>query len=240
MIDLYASGTPNVQKIHIMLHELGLDYTSKWVNVYRGEQFKPEFVKLNPNCKVPVLVDHDGPGGKPYPVFESGAILLYLADKCGRFLPEDTIKRFDTIQWLMIQVASIGPMFGQLNHFKRFAPPGNEYSDTRYTSEVRRLYDLIEKRLGDAPYLGGDEYTIADIATYPWFRQHSRRMGEQYEWMRMGWAGAPNTARWFEAIDARPAVQRALVIIDANPSPQSTAGPEDLDRLFGRGKYARS
>ncbi|MDO8471446.1 MAG: glutathione S-transferase N-terminal domain-containing protein [bacterium] len=240
MIELYASGTPNVQKIHIMLEELGLEYRSRWINVYRGEQFAPDFVKLNPNSKVPVIVDHDGPQGHPYTVFESGAILIYLAEKTGSpLLPAEPLKRCDVMQWLMIQLTGIGPMFGQFNHFRRFAPPGNEYSDRRYTSENRRLYDLLEARLGQARYLGGDDYSIADIATFPWIRNHAKRFGETLAFMRIGFEGMPHLARWFAAIETRPAVARALVTIDANPSPNWTATPDDLDRFFGRGRYAR-
>jgi GST-like protein len=241
MIDLYASGTPNVQKIHLMLEELELKYRTHLVNVYRGEQFLPSFVKLNPNSKVPVIVDHDRPGGTPYTVFESGAILIYLAEKTGSaLLPTTPPERYDVLQWLMIQVSGIGPMFGQLNHFKRFAPPGNGYSDQRYTSETRRLYDLLETRLTHTAYLGGEAYSIADVATFPWIRQHSRRFGESFDFMRVGNPAMPSISRWFKAIEQRAAVQRAIVTIDANPSPVSSATPDDLDRFFGRGRYSRA
>lgn len=165
MIDLYASSSPNVQKIVIMLEETGLPYFIKQVNVHRGEQHAPDFVALNPNRKVLVIVDQDGPGGKPYTVFESGAVLLYLAHKTGRFLPSDVAKQFDAIQWLMIQLTGIGPMIGQFNHFVRFAAD-SAYALDRYVSETRRLYDLIDARLQAVPYLGGDDYSIADIATF--------------------------------------------------------------------------
>lgn len=241
MIDLYASGTPNVQKIHIMLEEVGLPYTTRPVNVYQGEQFKPDFIALNRNSKVPVIVDHEGPIGKPYTVIESGAILIYLAEKVkSSLLPTDTIHRCDILQWLMFQMSGIGPMLGQFNHFRRFAPAGNEYSDKRYTSEVRRLYDVMESRLADTPYLGGQTYSIADIATFPWIRQSAKRFSDSVAFMKIGFEGMPNIARWFREIEKRPAVARALVTIDANPSPNWTATPDDLDRFFGRGAYART
>jgi GSH-dependent disulfide-bond oxidoreductase len=232
MIDFYVLTSPNVQKIFIMLEELELPYRTIPVDVFKGENFKAEFVKLNPNAKIPVIVDHEGPGGRPYTVFESGTILLYLAEKSGRFVPKDTIARYDTLQWLMIQLTGIGPMFGQLTHFKRFAPGGNDYSLSRYQTEVRRLYDLLELRLGQSAYLGGPEYTIADIATFPWTRTH--------DWQGVKWDDHPNLARWFNAIADRPAVKRAIAKIDAITSARDTAKPEDLDRLFGRGRYARA
>ena len=154
MIDFYVLTSPNVQKIFIMLEELGAPYRAIPVDVWKGEQFKPEFIALNPNAKIPVIVDHEGPDGKPYTVFESGAILLYLAEKFGRFLP-DNATRYDVIQWLMIQLTGVGPTFGQVTHFLRFAPPGNDYSKSRHMTEMLRLYELLERRLGQSPYLGG-------------------------------------------------------------------------------------
>src|SRR4030088_1460511 len=147
MIDLYALTSPNVQKIFIMLEELGLPYRMIPVDVWKGEQHKPDFLKISPNAKIPAIVDHDGPGGKPYTVIESGAILMYLADKTGKFLPKDTVKRYEAVQWLMVQLTGVGPMFGQWTHFKLFSPKGNDYSMGRYTSEIKRLYQLLEQRL---------------------------------------------------------------------------------------------
>jgi|HubBroStandDraft_6_1064221.scaffolds.fasta_scaffold27855_1 GST-like protein len=194
MIDFYMLTSPNAQKIFIMLEELELPYRAIPVDVFKGDHFKPEFVRLNPNAKIPVIVDHEGPDGRPYTVFESGAILLYLADKTGRLLPKDTIPRFDVMQWLMIQLTGVGPMFGQLTHFKRFAPAGNDYSLSRYQTEVHRLYDVLERRLGSSPYLGGAEYTIADVATFPWTRDH--------DWRGVKFDDHPHFARWFgEACD---------------------------------------
>ncbi|HVY58605.1 MAG TPA: glutathione S-transferase N-terminal domain-containing protein [Xanthobacteraceae bacterium] len=233
MIDFYALTSPNVQKIFIALEEVELPYKVIPVDVWKGEQFSPEFLKLNPNGKIPVIVDHEGPGGRPYTVFESGAILLYLAEKTGRFLPADTAKKYEVIQWLMIQLTGIGPMFGQLTHFTNFAPPGNDYSVSRYRTEVKRLYELLERRLErTGAYLGGAEYSIADVATFPWTRNHDRH--------GVAWEDNPNLARWFNAIAARPAVQRALSKVETIKSGRDTASPDDLDRFFGRGRYARA
>jgi GST-like protein len=232
MIDLYALTSPNVQKIFIALEELELPYNTKLVDVWKGDQFSPEFLKINPNGKVPAIVDHDGPGGKPYTVVESGAILLYLADKTGKFLPKDARKRFDVIQWMMIQMTGVGPMFGQWTHFKLMAPKGNDYSVSRYATEVKRLFDLLEKRLGEVPYLGGDEYSIADIATFPWTRNHDAQ--------GVKWEDNPNLARWFNAISARPAVKRALEKVGKITSNRDAATDDQKDRLFGRGRYARA
>jgi GST-like protein len=231
MIDLYALTSPNVQKIYLALEELGLPYKEIFVDVWQAEQHKPEFLKVNPNAKVPAIVDHDGPGGKPYTVIESGAILMYLADKTGKLLPRDARKRFDTLQWMMVQMTSIGPMFGQWNHFKRFAPPGNDYAMSRYQTEARRLFDLLELRLGQSPYLGCDEYTVADVATWPWTRTHDA-MGVPFN-------DKPNLNRWFNAIAERPAAKRVVEKIAAIKSGRDNAKPDDLDRFFGRGRYAR-
>ncbi|MBV9432826.1 MAG: glutathione S-transferase N-terminal domain-containing protein, partial [Hyphomicrobiales bacterium] len=170
MITLYGMTSPNVVKIIIALEELGEPYELKTIDVFKGEQFDPDFVKLNPNAKVPVIVDSDGPGGKPYTVFESGAILLYLAEKTGKFLPTERKARYDVMQWLTVQLTGVGPMFGQLVHFVRFAPQGNDYSVSRYRTQVKRVCDVLEARLGEAAYLGGAEYSIADMATFPWAR----------------------------------------------------------------------
>jgi len=232
MIDLYALTSPNVQKIFLALEELELPYNTKFIDVWKGEQFTPEFIKINPNSKIPAIVDHDGPGGKPYAVFESGAILLYLAEKTGKLLSKDPRKRFDAIQWLMVQLTGVGPTFGQWTHFTLFAPKDNEYSMSRYRTEMKRLYELLEKRLGEAPYLGGDEYSIADVATFPWTRNHDAQ--------GVKWADNPNLARWFDAIAARPAVKRALEKVAQIKSTREVATDENKDRLFGRGRYARA
>jgi GST-like protein len=233
MIDLYALTSPNVQKIYIMLEECALPYKEHYVDVWKGDQYKPEFTKISPNNKIPVIVDHDGPGGKPLTVIESGAILLYLADKTGKFLPKDAARKYETIQWLMIQLTSVGPMFGQWTHFKLFAPKsGNDYSMGRYTSELKRLYEVLEKRLGEAPFLGGQDYSVADIATFPWTRNHDAQ--------GVKWDDHPNLARWFKAIDERPAVKAALAKVGAIKSNRETASDDDKDRFFNRGRYARA
>jgi GSH-dependent disulfide-bond oxidoreductase len=232
MIDFYTLTSPNAQKIYIALEEVGLPYKEHFVDVWKGDQFKPEFLKINPNHKIPAIVDHEGPGGKPYTVIESGAILLYLAEKTGQFLPKDTAKKFDVMQWLMIQLTGVGPMFGQWTHFKMFAPAGSDSGVSRYTSEMKRLYGLLEERLGKAKFLGGDEYSIADMATFPWTRNHDNH--------GVKWDNNPNLARWFNAIAERPAVKAALAKVAAVKSTRETASDDDKDRFFGRGKYARA
>jgi GST-like protein len=232
VIELYTAPTPNGFKAAIALEEMGLPYTVHPVDLRTGAQFHEDFLRNSPNNKIPALVDTDGGTGTPVTVFESGAILFYLAEKTGKLLPKDMGQRFDTIQWLMIQVAGVGPMFGQFVHFKRFAPAGNDYSAARYQTEVKRLYDVLETRLGQSAYLGGPDYTIADIATFPWTRAHDT--------MGVKWDDHPNCARWFEAIAARPALKRALSKLETIPSVRETAKPEDMDRFFGRGKFARA
>jgi glutathione S-transferase len=179
MIDLYALTSPNVQKIFIALEELELPYNTKLVDVWKGDQFSPEFLKINPNGKVPAIVDHDGPGGKPYTVVESGAILLYLADKTGKFLPKDTRKRFDVIQWMMIQMTGVGPMFGQWTHFKLMAPKGNDYSVSRYATEVKRLFDLLEKRGALSRWRRILDRRHRDLPVDPQPRRSGREVGGQ-------------------------------------------------------------
>jgi GST-like protein len=232
MIDFYGLTSPNVQKIFIMLEECGLSYNFKPVDVWASAQHSPDFEKLNPNRKIPVIVDRDGPGGKPYTVFESGAILMYLAEKTGKFMPKDLAKKYDVIQWLMIQLTGVGPAFGNFVHFNLFAPKPNDYSLSRYRTEMLRLYDLLNKRLGEAKYLGGDEYSIADMATFPWTRQHQAQ-GIKAE-------ALPNFKRWFDDVSARPAV-KAMIAKQADiKSSRETATEDNKDRFFGRGKYARA
>jgi GSH-dependent disulfide-bond oxidoreductase len=232
MIDFYALTSPNVQKIYIMLEECGLPYTEHFVDVWKGDQYRPDYLKINPNNKIPAIADRDGPGGRPYIVFESGAILMYLADKTGRFLPKDTAQRYDVIQWLMVQLTGVGPMFGQLTHFKLFAPKGaDSYALDRYQSEVKRLYAVLEKRLGETPWLGGRDYSIADIATFPWTRNHDTQ--------GVSFTDKPNLTRWFDAITARPAVKAALAKIAVIKSNRETATDDQKDQFFGRGEYAR-
>ena len=177
MIELYSMGSPNVVKIYIALEELELPYTVHPVDVFTGKQFDPDFLQLNPMAKVPVITDSDGPGGKPCTLFESGAILLYLAEKTGKLLSKDIAAKYQAIEWMMVQMTTLGPMFGQHVHFVRFAPPGNDYAKSRYTTQVHRVLEVMDKRLVSQPWLGGAEYGIADIATYPWARNIPMLLG---------------------------------------------------------------
>lgn len=245
MIDVYGMSSPNVVKITIMLEELGLPYRQHHVNVFAGDQHAPEFLELSPNNKVPLLVDGDGPGGEKLPVFESGAILMYLAEKTGQLLPAEGVERTTVLEWLMVQIASVGPMFGQLVHFTRYAPQGNEYSIQRYTSEVRRIFGVLERRLGASPYLGSATYSIADVATWPWIRTASgiypfliaaaERGDALGEWPALG--------RWFGLVGERAAVQRGVAngerFLDRDRAAFGSADPEAFDRFFNRGKYQR-
>jgi GST-like protein len=203
LIDLYTWSTPNGRKVSIMLEELALPYNVHPVDIGKGDQFKPEFVAINPNSKIPAIVDQEGPGGKPYALFESGAILLYLADKTGRLLPEDKAQRFEVIQWLMFQMGGVGPMFGQVHHFVRSAPEPVPNAIERYSKETRRLYGVLDRHLADRQWLGCD-YSVADIATYPWVARH--------EWHKVDLSDFPNVKRWFDEIGARPAVQRGMKV----------------------------
>ena len=235
MIDLYGMGSPNVVKIFLALEELGLPYKVHPVDVFNGAQFDAAFLKLNPSAKVPVIVDSDGPGGKPYTLFESGAILLYLAEKTGKLLPKDPAGRYDAIQWLMVQMTGLGPMFGQFVHFMRFAPKGNDYSLSRYRTQVTRVLDVLEQRLGGAPYLGGAAYSIADVSVFPWARNVGTLLGKETE------AKYPMLIKWVATVGARPAVVKALAAADdirAKTTQFDKAAPELLDKVFGRGSFA--
>lgn len=203
MIDLYTWGTPNGRKASIALEELALPYAVRPIDIGKGDQFKPAFLAINPNGKIPALVDPDGPDGKPISVFESGAILIYLAEKTGKLLPKDPRGRSVVMQWLMFQMGGVGPMFGQAHHFRRFAPEKIPYAIDRYTNETRRLYGVLDRRLAEAEYLAGD-YSIADIATYPWAARH--------EWQGVALSEFPAVKRWFDALSARPAVARGMAV----------------------------
>jgi GST-like protein len=230
MIDFYALTSPNVVKIFLMLEECALPYNLKLVDVWKGEQFTPEFAKVNPLQKVPAIVDSDGPAGAPYTVIESGAILIYLAEKTGKFIPRDPIGRYDTLQWLIVQVANVGPMFGQHVHFSKFAPGGEAYGQTRYRTQVNKLHDIYEQRLAAHPFVAGSEYTIADMAAFPWLRIT--------EYLGMDTGKRPHIKAWVDTIAARPAVKRALEKIAAIKSARDSASDDAKDRFFGRGKYA--
>ena len=235
MIALYGMGSPNVVKIYIALEELGLPYTVVPVDVFTGKQFDADFLRINPNAKVPAIVDSDGPGGKPCSLFESGAILLYLAEKSGKLLPSDTAAKYEAIQWMMVQLTTVGPMFGQHVHFTRFAPAGNDYAKSRYATQVHRVFQTIDERLASNAFLGGGEYGLADIATYPWARNIPVLLGADAA------AKFPNVMRWVATIDERPAVKKALAEVDAvraRTTQFDKAAPQDLDKLFGRGQFA--
>ncbi|MBM3583923.1 MAG: glutathione S-transferase family protein [Alphaproteobacteria bacterium] len=202
MIDLYTDATPNGRKVSIMLEEVGLPYTVHHIDIGKGDQFTPAFVRINPNSKIPAIVDRDAEGG-PLAVFESGAILVYLAEITGRLMPRDRRGRTVVLQWLMFQMGGVGPMFGQANHFRRFAKEQVPYAIERYTKEAHRLYGVLDRRLAEVPFLAGD-YSIADIATWPWVAR--------WEWHGIDMASIPNVKRWFDEISARPAVQRGRAV----------------------------
>ncbi|MBL8831325.1 MAG: glutathione S-transferase N-terminal domain-containing protein [Rhodospirillales bacterium] len=205
MIDLYTWTTPNGRKASVMLEELGLAYNVHKINISKDEQFAPAFLAISPNNRIPAIVDSDGPGGKPLSLFESGAILIYLAEKTGsKLLPADPRQRAVVLQWLMWQMGGVGPMFGQTHHFLHAAPEKVPYGIERYSKETRRLYGVMDKRLGEAAYLAGDFYSIADIATYPWVARHEHH--------KVPLTDFPNVKRWFDAISARPAVAKGMAV----------------------------
>jgi GST-like protein len=175
MIDVYSWATPNGHKVHIMLEECGLPYAAHAVDISAGEQFSPDFLAISPNNRIPAITDPDGPDGEPISLFESGAILLYLAGKTGRFLPRSTRGKYQALQWLMFQMASVGPMLGQTHHFRAYAPEKVEYAINRFSNEARRLYGVMDKQLATNDYIAGKEYTIADMAVWPWLRSHERQ-----------------------------------------------------------------
>jgi GST-like protein len=229
-IDLYTWPTPNGGKVQIALEEMGLAYEVHEVDIGAGDQFKPDFLKISPNNKIPAIVDRDGPGGKNLSLFESGAILIYLAEKTGKLLAPKGAKRYAALQWLMFQMGGLGPMLGQASHFRYFAAEKYPYAIDRYTNEAKRLYAVLDRRLGEAEFLAGADYTIADIATYPWLRY--------WEMQGVNLPDYKNVQRWFDAIGARPAVQRGLEVL----AERKLKGPiTDAHReiLFGTTQYER-
>jgi GST-like protein len=229
MYDLYAWPTPNGYKISILLEELGQPYNVVPVDIGSGDQFKPEFLRISPNNRMPALVDSDSSDGKPLSIFESGAIMMYLAEKHGRFWPQERRGKYDVMQWLMFQMASVGPMLGQAGHFHNYAPEPVPYALNRYTNEAKRIYGVADRRLAASPYLAGD-YSIADMAVYPWMRMPERQGVAIDEY--------PNVKRWRAAIDARPAVQKGLQLL----AERRRVGPPDAksrENLFGATQYAR-
>ena len=234
MIDVYTWPTPNGHKVHIMLEETGLPYRVHAVDIGMGDQFKPEFLRISPNNKIPAIVDSDAPAdektGKPFSMFESGAILVYLASKSGRLLPEKLRDKWSALQWLMFQMGSIGPMLGQAHHFLAYAPEKIQYAMNRYRNEANRLYGVLDRRLAESEYIACGEYTIADIAIMPWLRSYKKQGVdiEQY----------PNLKRWFDEINERPAVIRGLAVLAGvrRPPPDD---PKWRENLFGATQYRR-
>jgi GST-like protein len=233
MIDVYSWATPNGHKVHIMLEECGLQLGRDWrahpINIGAGDQFQPEFLKISPNNKIPALVDPAGPDGQPISLFESGAILLYLAAKTGKFLPAGDRAKYEVLQWLMFQMGGVGPMLGQTHHFRIYAPEKIEYAINRYTNETKRLYGVMDKQLSTHPYIAGDEYSIADIAIFPWLRS----------WQNQGihWADYPSLKKWFDEIAARPAVMRGVQVLADQRKP--LVDDKAREMMFGATQYQR-
>jgi len=229
MISVYSWATPNGHKVHIMLEECGLPYRTFAVDIGAGDQFKPDFLAISPNNKIPAIVDPDGPDGKPISLFESGAILLYLAAKTGRFLPEDVAARYEVLQWLMFQMGGVGPMLGQAHHFRLYAPEKIPYAIDRYTNEARRLYGVMDKRIAKHRYIGGAEYSIADMAIFPWLRS----------WKNQGidWNDFAHLKGWFDEIAARPAVMRGVEVLAAQRKP--FVDDKAREAMFGKTQYER-
>ncbi len=229
MIDVYSTATPNGHKVHIMLEECGLPSRVHHIDIGAGDQFKPDFLAISPNNKIPAIVDAEGPDGKPISLFESGAILVYLASKVGKFLGNSDREKFNTLQWLMFQMGGVGPMLGQAHHFRIYAPEKIEYAINRYTNETRRLYGVIDKQVKKTGYLAGEEYTIADIATFPWLRS----------WKNQGidWAEFPDAKRWFDEISERPAVRRGVEVLANLRKP--LLDDKSRETLFGGTQYAK-
>lgn len=227
-IELYYWPTPNGRKITIFLEEAGLPYDIHPVDIGNGDQFKPEFLKISPNNKMPAIVDPAGPDGRPLAIFESGAILLYLAEKTGRFLPAPVRERYQVIEWLMFQMASIGPMLGQAHHFRDYAPEKIPYAIDRYTREAARLYGVLDRRLSGSEYVAG-EYSIADMAIYPWIVSHPRQ-GQNL-------ADFPALRDWYERVAARPAVQRGMAVLEDRRS--ATMSDQARENLFGKAQYQK-
>jgi len=227
MIDFYFWPTPNGQKVAIMLEEVELEYRTRPVNILKGEQFSKDFLAISPNNKIPAITDHDGPGGEPYSLFESGAILIYLAKRTGKLLPVDETARFTVLQWLMFQMGSVGPMFGQCGHFLGYAPDKIPYAIDRYQNETLRLYKVMDRQLGSQPYIAGD-YSIADIAIYPWV--HVRWLHE------IDISEFPNVEHWYEELSARPAVIRGCELLKEQ---EVIGNPTDETREVFFGKTQR-
>jgi GSH-dependent disulfide-bond oxidoreductase len=229
MIDVFSWPTPNGHKVHIKLEECGLPYRAIPVDIGAGDQFRPEFLKISPNNKIPAITDPQGPDGKPISLFESGAILLYLSAKTGKLLPKSDRAKYEVLQWLMFQMGTVGPMLGQAHHFRLYAPEKVEYAIDRYSNEAKRIYSVIDRRLSRDDYIGGAEYSIADIATFPWLRSWERQgivLGEY-----------PYLKAWFEKMAERPAVQRGVKVMAEFRRPITDEKAREI--LFGKTQYER-
>jgi GSH-dependent disulfide-bond oxidoreductase len=229
MIQLYSWATPNGHKIHIMLEECGLKYEVIPVNIGAGDQFKPDFLKISPNNKMPAIIDTDGPDGKPISIFESGAILIYLAAKTGKFMPKSDRDKYSVLQWLMFQMGGVGPMLGQNHHFRTYAPEKLPYAIDRYTNEAKRIYGVIDRQLADNPYIAGKTYTIADMAIYPWLRNWKNQGIELSDY--------PHLKNWFDGLEKRPAVQRGCQVLTELRKPIN--GEKEREILFGKQQYEK-
>ena len=233
MIDIYSWATPNGHKVHIMLEEcgqrLGRDWQAHPINIGTGDQFQPAFLDISPNNKIPAMVDPKGPNGKPMHLFESGAILLYLASKFNRFLPKSDAAKFETLQWLMFQMGGVGPMLGQAHHFRIYAPEKIDYAYDRYTNEAKRLYGVLDKQVQKHPYIAGKQYTVADIATFPWLRS----------WQNQGidWKNYPALRDWFDRVSERPAVKRGGIVLAHLRKP--LVDDQARQALFGKDQYVK-
>ena len=229
-IDLFYWPTPNGWKISIALEELGLPYTVRPVNIGVGDQFQPDFLKFSPNNKMPAIIDPEGPEGRPISIFESGAILIYLAEKTGRLMPADPRGRYAVLEWPMFQMGGVGPMLGQAHHFRQYAPEKIQYAIDRYTNEAGRLYNVLDKRLSETEWVAGDEYSIADIAIFPWIVPHERQ-GQSFD-------ERPHLKRWYETMKARPAVSKGLDVGKELRSGSAT-DPKAFQTLFGAAQYQK-
>lgn len=228
-IDAYSWATPNGHKIHIMLEECGLPYRAHPVNIGKGDQFDPAFLKISPNNKIPAITDPEGPDGKPISLFESGAILVYLAGKTGKFLPTDVRGRYAVLEWLMFQMGSVGPMLGQAHHFRNYAPEKIGYAIDRYSNEAKRIYGVIDKQLSANEFIAGETYSIADIAIFPWLRSWENQGIVLTEY--------PHLKQWFDGVAARPAVQRGVKVLADLRTP--ITGDKEREILFGKSQYQR-
>ena len=233
MIKVYSWPTPNGHKVHVMLEECGLRLGRDWeaipINIGTGDQFGLKFLKISPNNKIPALVDPHGPDGKPISVFESGAILLYLAAKTGKFLPKSDRQKFEVLQWLMFQMGGVGPMLGQTHHFRMYAPEKIEYAVNRYTNESKRLYGVMDKQLQTHKFIAGSQYSVADIAIFPWLRSAANQ--------GIDWADYPTLKIWFDRIAARPAVVRGVQVLADLRKP--ITGEKEREILFGKTQYQK-